>query len=62
MLPLNYKMFIYTYRGKLMKTIRKVEIENFKSFEGKTEITFSPKLNIIVGLNGSGKTNLLEIR
>ena len=37
-----------------------MEIENFKTFKGKTEITFSPKFNIIVGLNGSGKTNLLE--
>ena len=34
------------------------EVENFKSFE-KSRILLSP-LNVIVGPNGSGKTNLLE--
>ena len=34
------------------------EVENFKSFE-KSTIILSP-LNVIVGPNGSGKTNLLE--
>ena len=34
------------------------EVENFKSFE-KSKIVLSP-LNVIVGPNGSGKTNLME--
>ncbi len=34
------------------------EVENFKSFE-KSKIVLSP-LNVVVGPNGSGKTNLLE--
>lgn len=38
--------------------LRSMEITNFKSFE-KSKITVAP-LNVVVGPNGSGKTNLLE--
>ncbi len=39
--------------------IRKIEIVNFKNIE-TAELEFSHKLNCVVGLNGQGKTNLLD--
>ena len=36
-----------------------IEIENFTAF-GKLEITFSPRVNVIIGSNGTGKTHLLK--
>ncbi len=43
-----------------MVYIKKLLLENFKSFGGKTEIKFMDKLNIIIGPNGSGKSNISE--
>ena len=43
-----------------MVHIKKLVIENFKSFGGKTEIKFMDKLNLIIGPNGSGKSNISE--
>ena len=43
-----------------MVHIKKLIIENFKSFGGKTEIKFMDKLNLIIGPNGSGKSNISE--
>lgn len=40
--------------------IEKIDIENFKSFKLKTSITFSPITTIIVGKNGSGKSNIIQ--
>jgi len=40
--------------------ITQIEAENVRSFK-KVESTFSKNLNTIVGPNGSGKTNLLEL-
>lgn len=39
--------------------IQTISLSNFRNYE-KLEITFSNFLNIIYGLNGSGKTNLIE--
>ena len=41
--------------------IKKVVIDGFKSYQHATnEELFSPKVNAIVGLNGSGKSNFFE--
>lgn len=39
--------------------IEKLHIINFKNFE-EAKLNFSQKANVLVGLNGSGKTNLLD--
>ncbi len=39
--------------------ISKIELENFSAFK-KIELNFSPKINIIIGENGCGKTQLLK--
>ncbi len=39
--------------------ITKLELENFTVFD-KLEMDFSPKINIIIGENGTGKTQLLK--
>lgn len=41
--------------------IKKLVIENIKSFKDKTEINLSENLNIFVGPNAGGKSNLLDI-
>ncbi|KAF5140409.1 chromosome segregation protein [Vairimorpha ceranae] len=40
--------------------IQKIEIENFKSFKSFTSIDLSPKFTIIIGKNGSGKSNIIH--
>jgi len=41
--------------------IKKLVIENFRGFKGKHEIEFlSEKKNVIVGVNGAGKTSILD--
>ena len=39
--------------------LNKIEIKNFKCFENES-IILHPKLNILMGNNGTGKTSLLE--
>jgi predicted ATP-dependent endonuclease of OLD family len=39
--------------------IKKIKIENFKSIEGE-ELEFNEGLNILVGPNNAGKTNIME--
>lgn len=36
-----------------------IEIENFTAF-GKLDIPLSPRINVIIGSNGTGKTHLLK--
>jgi chromosome segregation protein len=43
-----------------MIKIKKIVLENFKSFGGRVEIKFMDKLNLIIGPNGSGKSNVSE--
>lgn len=40
--------------------LAKVTLENFFSFGKKTEILLHPKVNVLVGINGSGKSNFLK--
>lgn len=40
--------------------IKSFTIENFFSFAGKTEIPVNPGVNVLVGINASGKTNFLR--
>lgn len=39
--------------------LEKLQLTNFKNYEDVT-LEFSPKINVLVGKNGSGKTNLLD--
>ncbi len=41
--------------------ISRVVIENIRSFKEETVIDFEPDLNILIGPNGGGKSNLLDI-
>ncbi|MDD4290401.1 MAG: AAA family ATPase [Patescibacteria group bacterium] len=40
--------------------LKKIEIQGFKSFANKTELTFNQNLTSIVGPNGSGKSNIAD--
>lgn len=40
--------------------ISKLTLENFSLFQNKCEIGFSSKINLIIGENGTGKTQLLK--
>ncbi|MCD8024248.1 MAG: AAA family ATPase, partial [Candidatus Gastranaerophilales bacterium] len=40
--------------------IKRLEIDNFKSFAGKTEIPFLTGFTAIAGINGSGKSNIID--
>jgi predicted ATPase len=40
--------------------ISKITLENFFSFRGPTTIALNPEINILLGINGSGKTNFLR--
>ncbi len=41
-----------------MTKINRISMQGFKSFANKTEIPFEDKYNVILGSNGSGKSNL----
>ena len=43
-----------------MIEIIELELENFKSFHKKTKIPFKSGFNVIVGLNGTGKSNIIS--
>lgn len=43
-----------------MTYIKKLVMQGFKSFVRKTEIPFTPGINIILGPNGSGKSNIAD--
>jgi chromosome segregation protein len=40
--------------------IKRVELTNFKSFGGKTDIPLLPGFTVVSGPNGSGKSNILD--
>ena len=39
--------------------IKKIELTNYRNYSNQ-KIEFSPNLNVIIGKNDQGKTNLLE--
>ncbi|MEH2399539.1 AAA family ATPase [Nostoc sp.] len=41
--------------------ITSITIKNVKTFQDETEIVFDDKFNILIGPNGGGKSNLLDI-
>ena len=43
-----------------MIEIVELELENFKSFHKKTKIPFKSGFNVIVGMNGTGKSNIIS--
>ncbi len=43
-----------------MVSIKKIEMVGFKTFARKTSITLDKGLNVIMGPNGSGKTNVVD--
>lgn len=40
-------------------TIDSIKMQNFRNYES-VQLKFAPKINIIYGKNGSGKTNIVE--
>ncbi len=58
MLILNTNLDCENKEKKLMH-IEKLSLINFKNYE-EASLTFSDKINCLVGLNGSGKTNILD--
>ena len=43
-----------------MVFIKKLVMQGFKSFPKKTELPFTPEINVILGPNGSGKSNISD--
>jgi len=43
-----------------MLYIKKLVMHGFKSFPRKTELPFTPEINVILGPNGSGKSNISD--
>ncbi|MCK5043701.1 AAA family ATPase, partial [Candidatus Pacearchaeota archaeon] len=43
-----------------MSYIKKLTMHGFKSFVKKTELPFTPGINVILGPNGSGKSNISD--
>lgn len=46
-------------KGKFAMILKKISILNYKNIQ-VADLTFSPKLNCLIGHNGEGKTNLLD--
>jgi chromosome segregation protein len=43
-----------------MVYIKKLVMQGFKSFAKKTELPFTPEINVVLGPNGSGKSNISD--
>jgi chromosome segregation protein len=44
----------------MVNFLKKIILNNFKSFAGETEIKFKEAMTGIVGPNGSGKSNIVD--
>ena len=40
--------------------LERVELDGFKSFTARSEVSFCPHFTVITGPNGSGKSNVLD--
>jgi chromosome segregation protein len=43
-----------------MTFVKRLVMQGFKSFVKKTEIPFTPEINVVLGPNGSGKSNIMD--
>jgi len=41
--------------------IKEIEIENYRGFKNKKHLVFKNDINVIVGINGAGKTSILDL-
>ena len=41
--------------------IEKIEIENFRGYKGKHTLEFDSHINVFVGVNGAGKSSILDL-
>lgn len=59
---LLFKKQYKSYSGweNIKMIIKILELNNFKSFNGKTAISFADGLTVITGLNGTGKSNIFD--
>ncbi|MDZ7877559.1 MAG: DNA replication and repair protein RecF [Saprospiraceae bacterium] len=53
------KLILFLLQIKEILHLDTIKLTNFKNYES-ANLTFSPQLNAFVGLNGTGKTNLLD--
>lgn len=53
------KCYIFLILQEDKKMIKSLKLKNFTAFRN-LEIDFSPKINVIIGENGTGKTHLLK--
>ena len=52
--------FIRSFSDKNESFLKKIHVQNFKSFEKDTSIELSPKINLIFGKNSSGKSSIFQ--
>jgi DNA replication and repair protein RecF len=53
------KQILFSPQNRTILHLETIKLTNFKNYES-ANLTFSPELNAFVGLNGTGKTNLLD--
>jgi DNA replication and repair protein RecF len=53
------KQVLFSPQNRTILHLDTIKLTNFKNYES-ANLTFSPQLNAFVGLNGTGKTNLLD--
>jgi DNA replication and repair protein RecF len=53
------KQVLFSPQNRTILHLETIKLTNFKNYES-ANLTFSPELNAFVGLNGTGKTNLLD--
>jgi DNA replication and repair protein RecF len=56
----SQKLFTFAIQHQRRMILKRISILNYKNIE-QAELSFSTKLNCFFGLNGMGKTNLLDV-